>query len=487
MHTSGPPVDPVSLESELLAAAPHPGRSAATERWTLLGRMLGLADAAAGFVVGVLAGDLLRLPSGGRLSFALACGLTWAALCFVCGLSARQELRTWASGVTDAARLFTTGLFMSWLLVGLAALAGGTPVLLAAAGGPAMALAAGAARALARGFVHRLAPLRQRTLIIGSGQVAGDVAATLRRHAEVGLDPIGIVDDEVHDVGGPALERLGGMADLPAVLRDHAVDRVIIAFSRASHAELLGCIRVCRDAGVAIDIVPRLFEFLDGARALDQIGAMPLLSIGVPQLGRAAQAAKRVLDVGVAALALVALAPVLGGVAFAIRLTSRGPVLFRQPRTGRGGAEFGVLKFRSMYADAEARKHALAAQNAHADGQMFKIARDPRITPVGRLIRKTSIDELPQLVNVLRGEMSLVGPRPLIPQESAGLVEDWHVRRLDLRPGITGLWQISGRSDVSFRDMVRLDYQYVAGWSVARDVEILLATLPAVVGGRGAY
>jgi lipopolysaccharide/colanic/teichoic acid biosynthesis glycosyltransferase len=148
---------------------------------------------------------------------------------------------------------------------------------------------------------------------------------------------------------------------------------------------------------------------------------------------------------------------------------------------------FTLVKFRSMYVDAEARKAELAAANEHSDTRMFKIDRDPRITPVGRLIRRTSIDELPQLFNVLHGEMSLVGPRPLIPQESAHLAEHWHLRRLDLRPGLTGLWQISGRSDISFRDMVRLDYQYVSGWSVARDVEILLATIPAVLGGRGAY
>jgi lipopolysaccharide/colanic/teichoic acid biosynthesis glycosyltransferase len=148
---------------------------------------------------------------------------------------------------------------------------------------------------------------------------------------------------------------------------------------------------------------------------------------------------------------------------------------------------FDVLKFRSMYGDAEERKAELVAANGHTDGLMFKIDRDPRVTAIGRFIRRTSIDELPQLVNVLRGEMSLVGPRPLIPQESSHLAEDWQFRRLDLRPGITGLWQISGRSDVSFHDMVRLDYQYVAGWSVARDLEILLATLPAVFAGRGAY
>ena len=487
MSVPAPILDAVSREAELLEAAPQPASSTASERWDVLTRLLGLADVGAGFMAGVAAGDLLGLPAGRHLAFALVTSLAWALLCFACGLSARKELRVWASGLPDAARLLTSSLAMSWVFVGLAAVAGARTPLAAALAGPGVAILSGLTRAVVRGFVHRLSPLRQRTLIIGSGRVAGDIAATLLRHRELGLEPIGIVDDDVHDVGGPELVRLGTLADLPEILRRHAVDRAIIAFSRATHAELLQSIRVCRDGGVAIDIVPRLFEFLDGAQAVDQVGGVPLLSIGVPQLGRGSRAAKRALDVTVAAGLLVALAPALAVIALAIRLSSPGPVLFRQPRTGRSGELFELLKFRSMHADAEARKGELMLANAHADGLMFKIDRDPRITRVGRLLRKTSLDELPQLANVLAGQMSLVGPRPLIPQETANLDEDWHARRMDLRPGITGLWQISGRSDVTFRDMVRLDYQYVAGWSVARDLEILLATMPAVVGGRGAY
>jgi FlaA1/EpsC-like NDP-sugar epimerase len=292
------------------------------------------------------------MPSGRILIFALLAGLAWSAIAFVCGLSARQELRSWASGIPDAARLFTTSLVMSWAFVGLAALCGGSRVLLAALGGPAAAILTSALRALARSFVHRLAPLRQRTLIIGSGHVAGEVTAALVRHGEIGLEPIGIVDDDVYDAGGPSLTRLGGIADLPTVLREHSVDRVIIAFSRATHDDLLRCIRLCRDGGVAIDIVPRLFEFLDGAHALDQIGSMPLVSMGVPQLSRASQAVKRLVDLVGAGLGIMALSPLLAGTALTIKLTSPGPVLFRQSRTGRDGEPFALFKFRSMYADA---------------------------------------------------------------------------------------------------------------------------------------
>jgi exopolysaccharide biosynthesis polyprenyl glycosylphosphotransferase len=487
MRPPEPDLDPVALESALLEAAPHPARSRAMQRWSLLRQMLGAADLVAGLVVGVVTAAVLGLTGAHLLGFAAAAGIAWAGLCFASGLSARADLRTWASGVPDAARLLTTALVMSWLLIGLGAAAGaGTHAALALVAA-ALAAASSVLRLLVRAFVHRLAPLRQRTLIIGSGHVAAQLADGLARHREVGLEAVGVVDDEMYEVEGLDLPWAGRMEDLPRLLRDLAIDRVIFAFSRSGHDELLGGLRVCRDAGVAIDVVPRLFEFLDGTQALDGVGGLPLLSIAVPQLGRGSRGAKRALDVVAAGTALVVLTPLFAAIAAAIKLTSRGPVVFKQPRAGRGGEGFRVWKFRSMYADAEARKAELMAANEHGDGLMFKIAGDPRITRVGAFLRKTSLDELPQLINVLRGEMSLVGPRPLIHEEAAHLQEDWHLRRLDLRPGITGLWQVSGRSDVSFREMVRLDYQYVAGWSVARDVEILLATLPAAFAGRGAY
>jgi lipopolysaccharide/colanic/teichoic acid biosynthesis glycosyltransferase len=174
-------------------------------------------------------------------------------------------------------------------------------------------------------------------------------------------------------------------------------------------------------------------------------------------------------------------------IATAIAIDSRGPVLFRQVRAGRNGKTFKVSKFRTMHRDAEERKKQYEDANEADDGVMFKIKDDPRITRVGGFLRRTSLDELPQLINVLAGQMSLVGPRPLILEEAEEAAQSWHVRRLDLRPGITGLWQISGRSDLPFEEMVRFDYEYVSGWSLARDVEILLATIPAVLSGRGAY
>jgi lipopolysaccharide/colanic/teichoic acid biosynthesis glycosyltransferase len=214
---------------------------------------------------------------------------------------------------------------------------------------------------------------------------------------------------------------------------------------------------------------------------------MPILSLGVPRLSATARAAKRALDIFVSMTILVLGAPLLALIGVAIKLDSPGRVLFRQPRAGRGARTFELLKFRSMVDGADACKAALLLANEVPGGVMFKIRRDPRITRVGRLLRRFSLDELPQMWNVLRGEMSLVGPRPLVLAETERLAEDWHVRRSELRPGITGPWQVSGRSDVPFDAMVRFDYQYVAGWSLARDLEILCATVPAVLSGRGAY
>jgi exopolysaccharide biosynthesis polyprenyl glycosylphosphotransferase len=228
-----------------------------------------------------------------------------------------------------------------------------------------------------------------------------------------------------------------------------------------------------------VDVVPRLFEFLDGVRALDQVGGLPLLSIGTPHLTRSSKIAKRALDIGVALALILALLPLTALIAIAIKVESRGPVFFRQPRVGRRLTTFDMFKFRSMYAN--------AALRLNDEGVMVKGRHDPRTTKVGRFLRRLSLDEMPQLVNVLRGEMSLVGPRPLVPEEAATLEESWHSRRFDLHPGMTGPWQIQGRSETPFQEMIRLDYQYVAGWSLARDIEILMATVPAVLAGRGAY
>ncbi len=460
----------------------------ARERWRLLRSGLMLADGLAALTGALVAEIALTMNGTAVVPLVAAAVVGWWAVGCALGLYTGDDVRTWGSGVSHAPRIIVTALLLSWPLYFVAsAMALADPAAIAIVIAGTAIVCTGAARGIVRAMLHQGTHLRQRTLIIGSGTIAGELVHQLRSQTHFGLDPIGFVDDEPHMPAGNYVPYCGGLEDLPDVLDTHSVDRVIIAFTRASHEDLLRCIRTCRDRRVATDIVPRLFELLDGADGMAHIGGLPLISITVPGLSRSAAAVKRLVDVVLTAVLALVLLPLLACVALAIKLETRGPVLFRQTRAGRGGNNFHVLKFRSMYEDAEARKRELDELNDASDGVMFKIHEDPRITRVGKVLRRYSLDELPQLFNVLRGDMSLVGPRPLILDESDVLLEDWHMRRLDLRPGITGPWQVRGRSDLTVRDMVRFDYTYVSGWTLARDFEILLATVPAVLSGRGAY
>jgi exopolysaccharide biosynthesis polyprenyl glycosylphosphotransferase len=448
-------------------------------RHAQLRRQLLSADILSGSLTGAVATLLSGLPLAQLPVVALAVGLGWPLFAYVCGLYVLEDLRSWASGIGDAPRLAVTALLISWPVFGLlGALHAPRAVLGALAATVVAGAAAGTGRAAARIALHRAPHLRQRTLILGSGEVAQHLVARLRRHQELGLDPVGFIDDEVHMPGELGIPRLGTLDSLADLIEFGRVDRVMIAFTRASHEELLHAIRVCRDAGVTVDVVPRLFEFLEGARP-EQIGGLPLMSIRQPQFSPLSRFAKRSLDIAGASLALVALSPLLAAIAVAIRLDSRGSVLFKQARSGRGGHFFTLYKFRSMRID--------STVEVRDDGAIVKSRDDARVTRVGRVIRRFSLDEAPQLLNVLKGDMSLVGPRPLVLAEHEALSEDWQARRSDLRPGLTGPWQVSGRSHIPFQDMIKFDYQYVAGWSLARDLEILLATLPVVFSGRGAY
>jgi exopolysaccharide biosynthesis polyprenyl glycosylphosphotransferase len=456
------------------------GAAPRRDRTSVLARSLAGTDVLMSITACQVAALATGIPAPEALAFALAGGVLFPLIMFFLGVYNVDGLRAWASGVPEAPKALVAGVAVSWPLFGIAEIVHApSPALVTGAGALVTLLLSTAARSAVRATLHRSHPLRQRTVIVGSGQVAGQLVDKLHLHRQFGLLPVGLVDDDFSADGTPDLPHLGSLRDLPAILEAGQADRVIIAFSRASHEELLNCIRCCRDNGVAVDIVPRLFEFLEGARSLETIGGLPLLSLSRQRLTWASRTAKRGLDLVGSALVLAFLSPLMALLAVAIRLESRGPVLFSQPRVGRNGRKFSVLKFRSMYVDSELQ--------LTDGGFMVKAREDPRTTKVGRLMRRFSLDELPQLFNVLRGDMSLVGPRPLILQESAALAENWHGRRFDLRPGLTGIWQVQGRSENPFQEMIRLDYQYVAGWSLSRDVELLLATIPAVLSGRGAY
>jgi exopolysaccharide biosynthesis polyprenyl glycosylphosphotransferase len=465
-----------TLELQLLAR----GSDAARQRFHHLRRLLFLADVITGVICGALVGVVARGSGMQVLLLAAIVAVAWPLAAFVCGLYAREDLRVWSSGVSEAPRLVLTCLAFSWPTYALLTTMDLTrPAAGAFFGAIACGAVAAVARSGARVSAHRAPKLRQRTLIVGSGLVADRLAERINDHPELGLELTGFIDDGAGDQGTATLPCLGGLSALSDLVELDLVDRVMIAFTRAHHEELLHALRVCRDAGVAVDIVPRLFEFLDGARSIEQIGGMPLLSIDAPVFSAPSRVSKRTLDLIGAGLTLMLFSPLLIVIAIAIKLDSRGPVLFTQLRSGRGGRFFKLYKFRSM--------HNEATVEVRPDGAIVKSRDDDRITRVGRLIRRLSLDEAPQLFNVLKGDMSLVGPRPLVMAEAQTLTESWQGRRADLRPGLTGPWQIAGRSNIPFQEMIRFDYQYVAGWSLARDIEILIATIPVVLSGRGAY
>ncbi len=466
-----------SVDFQLLAT----GSEASRQRFQQLRRLLFAADVVTGLTSGVLIGLVSGASAPQTLLLAVVVAVSWPLAAFFCGLYAREDLRAWASGISEAPRLMLTCLAVSWPVFGLLTLIGvGRPASGAFFGAIACAAIGGVSRSGARMSAHRAPALRQRTLIVGSGLVAQRLADRILDHPELGLSLAGYIDDQQEGATGTDdLPYLGGLSALEGLIALEQVDRVMIAFTRAHHERLLHALRVCRDAGVAVDVVPRLFEFLDGARTIDEIGGMPLLSIDVPTFSAPSRFTKRALDIVGASVLLIALAPVLALISIAVKLDSRGPVLFVQRRSGRGGRFFDLYKFRSM--------HAAATVEVRDDGAIVKNPDDDRITRTGRLIRRLSLDEAPQLLNVLLGDMSLVGPRPLVMAEAETLTESWQARRADLRPGLTGPWQVSGRSDIPFHEMIRFDYQYVAGWSLARDIEILLATVPVVLSGRGAY
>jgi exopolysaccharide biosynthesis polyprenyl glycosylphosphotransferase len=345
-------------------------------------------------------------------------------------------------------------------------------------------------RAVIRAVGRRHPAYVQNVIIVGSGEVARLLDNKIRQHPEYRLNVIGFVDRD----GGASLngagqvELIGATDNLPELVRTHAAHRVVIAFSADSDDETLEVIRELQDSNVQVDIVPRLFEVLGTSAQLHTIEGVPLVGLATPRLSASSRFLKRTLDLVGAIAGLIVLAPLFAVTALCIKLDSRGPVFFRQVRMGAEEQAFRVFKFRTMVDEAETLKAEVAHLNMHVndDPRMFKVPDDPRVTRVGGFLRRSRIDELPQLFNVIRGEMSLVGPRPLILDEDQYVVR-WARRRLKLKPGMTGLWQVLGASDIPFDEMTKLDYLYVTNWSLREDLRLILLTLPALARARAAY
>lgn len=324
---------------------------------------------------------------------------------------------------------------------------------------------------------RRAGVARRPTLVVGSGPLARVVVDKLRSHPEVGLEPVGILSPEGRSDRGSGIAVDALPRDLPSLVRRADIGHIVLVPEGNQDAAVAECLELCDELDVTFSMLPPLAELYLHPGLVNQVGGLPLVSLGRMTLARTTQPGKRLIDV-VGALAFLALvAPVLVVTTIAILIADGRPVLYRQRRVGRGGGTFEMLKFRSMVPGAERMLIDLADDNV-TDGLLFKVVDDPRVTRVGRVLRKFSIDELPQLWNVVRGDMSLVGPRPLAVDPSAFAAMDG--KRHAVRPGITGYWQLAGGNGLTYQEMVKLDLAYIKNWSMWVDFHLLLRTVPAV-------
>jgi exopolysaccharide biosynthesis polyprenyl glycosylphosphotransferase len=326
-------------------------------------------------------------------------------------------------------------------------------------------------------------------MVVGTGERALRLARALEQSAEYGIRLRGFLNERRPGSPCPSTIALGAtyrvwpVANLQSILRQHVVDEILFAVGTESLADLEEIFLLCDEEGVRTRVAVDFFPHVNSTVTLDRFESTPLLTFSAAPCDEIRLLAKRAIDIALAVAGLIVLAPLMALIALLIRLTSPGPAVFRQVRCGLNGRRFLFYKFRSMCHNAEQMQAAVAHLNTR--GTVFKIPGDPRLTPVGRYLRKFSIDEWPQLWNVLRGDMSLVGPRPAVPSEVDNY-QRWQRRRLRMRPGLTCLWAVAGRDNVDFETWMKLDMQYIDNWSLALDWKILLRTIPRVLTGRGA-
>jgi exopolysaccharide biosynthesis polyprenyl glycosylphosphotransferase len=484
------------------APASAPSGLEATDRGVRLRRALLLADLTAVFLTVGLA--TLVVSVGGEAIAAwdhflaiLICLPAFVLLAQSLGLYHLMERNVDYTLAEELGPTFMVATAWTWILVLVTAVVVQEPVELVwfATFWVLLVVTVLGGRAIVRAVTRSRPWYRQKVMLIGDPNGVAQVARRIDRHPETGLDPIaaiyrtanGLMTLYHHDNGRG--NDLGSIEDLtPQAVREllgrAGVQRVVVTGWGEDLDERTELIRVLVTSGIYVDLVSGEPEALSSGASIHHIEGLPIMTISPTRMTRAGRAAKRVMDVLVAAVGLAALAPLLAYVAIRIKLDSPGPVLFRHPRIGRDGRPFEMLKFRTMVEGAERMREALRDESV--ERELFKLRDDPRLTAFGKKLRFRSIDELPQLWNVLRGEMSLVGPRPL-PLDEAPLAADHFAERARVRPGITGPWQIHGRSDIPFDDMVKLDYTYVSSWSLEEDLRLLIRTVGVVVSGRGAY
>jgi exopolysaccharide biosynthesis polyprenyl glycosylphosphotransferase len=413
--------------------------------------------------------------------------LVWAILFGLYGLYARDIKRIGQGALDDLPFLFhalLVGTLLMWVYYRL--IIPVHPMVMEEVG--VFAVVAGALILTMRYVVRRITANAlgpERVLLVGEAPVTAALVRKMRTHPEYALEPAGLIAHE-HELGSVAPVPVVGTLeelDLAGATELHRIERVIIAQEDVPDDMMLRILQECGELQVKVSVLPRGVETMGPSMEVDDIEGVTVLGLNPLVLPRSSRAIKRGVDLVGASMGLLLLSPVMALTALAIKIDSRGPVFFRQPRMGRKGRVFSVVKFRTMVSNAEALAGDL--MSASEDPNWLKLDRDPRVTRVGRFLRTYSLDELPQLWNVLRGKMSLVGPRPLSLLDN-GQIEGWARIRLDLAPGITGLWQVLGRTNIPFDEMVKLDYVYVTNWSPWTDLKLLAYTIPAVVKRRGA-
>jgi exopolysaccharide biosynthesis polyprenyl glycosylphosphotransferase len=472
------------LPSEGLRAAQHPWHRTSQARDALFRRSLAFADIVAAYGAILIATLLVGTPSAHLRASGILIAPLIVIVCKAVGLYDRDEHLLRKTTLDEVPSILHIAVFYAlavWLtqvvvLTGSLDRAKVFTLVLATF----VLMSCG--RMLARCLALRWSP-EERCIVLGG-------AADAERAARKLDGALGVKAAVVSWITISPSERdedseVDTLADLPMIVRlitETQADRVIIAPDGNDEEEILQIIRALKAIDVKVSVLPRLLEVVGSSSSFDEIDGITLLGVHQSGLTQSSRVLKRGLDIVVSSAALLLMAPIFIVITAAILIDSRGRVLFRQTRIGCGGQRFTMYKFRSMVSQAEALKPGLRDRN-EADG-LFKMAADPRITRVGRLLRTTSLDELPQLLNVLRGHMSLVGPRPLVPDEDV-LIAGWERRRLAVKPGMTGLWQIYGSSRIPLREMAKIDFFYYANWSVWTDVKILLRTVPYVVKRRG--
>jgi exopolysaccharide biosynthesis polyprenyl glycosylphosphotransferase len=424
------------------------------------------------------------------LAFAMP---TWLLLAKARGLYDRDRTRADHSTPDEIAALVQLITFGSWITLISAYIVGLHPYLprFIAFWGIALVLLV-TGRAALRAAARRARPYAQRTLIVGAGDVGQLVAQKVVGQAGSGIELVGFIDADPkpRPVELGDIPILGRPEEIRSVIEEYDIQRIVVAFHREVEEQTLGLIRNVRDLDhVHIDIVPRLFDSLGPRATIHTIAGFPLVNLPQTSLDPSSLFVKRCFDVVGAAAVLIVLMPLLVVIPLMIKLDSPGPVFYRQERIGRNGRRFRIFKFRTMRVDADEHLARLMANDPELRREweaQHKLSRDPRVTPIGTLLRKSSLDEVPQILNVLLGDMSLVGPRPIVEAEQHRYRDDLD-RLIDLPPGMTGYWQISGRSNASYPERVRLDMAYVRNWSLGLDLLILAKTVRTLFSRQGAY